>query len=441
MSRHAKYRHRGKDFYQDSPLLNLPGEIRTLIYHAALVRLEPIDLWPRKYIEHPEDVPSLASRLAKAQEKSQYGLDTRSSFIFRQQEDLQHVRKEMAIGLVATCKQIQQEAGHLFWSENTFRFSSDLKWYGLRRFLSAIGPRPISLLRNLQVFAPFHNFACLTSVPRESINFEDLTDAKNEPKMRMGKARRKKDDRYFDLDALARNVEYICFLLDEARVCADLHFILPNGFAANQQDEICIPESLKIGPRFSSMTLIVEAGAALNGPGFPEMLLQSEIIVVCRPGSIWRLTRDADYEESKLTEEKRWSNPVSQLDYLIGIETLLQPPPAFEVVTPALGGRTTKEPGRRRKALRTLKGFGGCSFVHRKGWDCTSCGKTIVSVKTNEKVPYTPFLCSNCGTSLRLEERIIVEPKKVTRALRQGLVEENRFYEHRRDYSSSRGRS
>jgi transcription elongation factor Elf1 len=432
MARHTKYRHRGKDFYQDSPLLDLPGEIRALIYHAALVRIEPIDLWPCKYIENPGSVPSLAPRLAKARNSG-------SEPIFRRQDDLQYVRKEMAIGLVATCKQVQQEAGHLFWRENTFRFSSDIEWYGIRRFFAAIGPRPISLLRNLQVFAPFYESDRLITVPSSSNNLCEIKQAKNEPKLRLGKARRKKHDEHFEWDALARNVEHVCFLLDEAKVCLNLQFILTSGFAVDQQYESWIPQGLEIGPRFSSMTLIVEAGAALNGPGLPGQLAQHEINIVCQPGSIWRLTRGAEYDESKLTEEKRWNNPVAQFDYLIGIETLLHSLPAFKTTNPALGGRTTKESGRLRSTSRTLKGFGGCRFVYRKGWDCTWCGKTIVSVKTNKKVEYMQVTCTNCGTSLRLDERIIVDTKKVTRALRQGVVEDNLFYEHRKQYSSSRG--
>ena len=140
MARHPKHRSRKKNtqIYQESPFLNLPGEIRMQIYRVALIRSTPIDLWPRAYIENPEDNPLLAPRIAKARDKF-HGehRDNGDAHIptFRRQDDLQFVRKEMAVGLLATCKQIYNEAANLFWRDNTFRFSSDMEWFGVRRSL------------------------------------------------------------------------------------------------------------------------------------------------------------------------------------------------------------------------------------------------------------------------------------------------------------------
>ena len=92
---------------QDSPFLNLPGEIREQIYYASLIRPSPIDLWPLKYT-----------------------LDPSATHILRLQEDLAFVRKEMATGLFTTCKQIFHEASNIFWSRNAFRFSGDIEWFG-----------------------------------------------------------------------------------------------------------------------------------------------------------------------------------------------------------------------------------------------------------------------------------------------------------------------
>jgi hypothetical protein len=92
----------------------------------------------------------------------------------------------MATGILATCKQIQWEAGHLFWNKNTFRFSSDVEWNGIRRFLTAIGPRAGSMIQKLELFAPF-------SIPLYPMDghdycFTNIREAKNHPKMHMGKA-------------------------------------------------------------------------------------------------------------------------------------------------------------------------------------------------------------------------------------------------------------
>jgi hypothetical protein len=107
-----------------------------MIYRAALARSEAIDLWPQDYVENPADDLSLAPRIAKARAKVQ--LDT---YIprFRSQHDLQYVRKTMATGPPATCRQVYREAALLFWCENTFRFSGDYEWFG--RANTTSGPR------------------------------------------------------------------------------------------------------------------------------------------------------------------------------------------------------------------------------------------------------------------------------------------------------------
>jgi hypothetical protein len=122
-----------------------------MIYRAALARSEAIDLWPQDYVENPADDLSLAPRIAKARAKVQ--LDT---YIprFRSQHDLQYVRKTMATGPPATCRQVYREAALLFWCENTFRFSGDYEWFGIRRFLATIGPQATSRIPKLEAFAP-----------------------------------------------------------------------------------------------------------------------------------------------------------------------------------------------------------------------------------------------------------------------------------------------
>lgn len=94
--------------------------------------------------------PELLERLRKTV-KSDHLID---GILVRGQHNLNYVCKEMAIGMLATCKQINGEATMLFWRENTFRFSSDFDWRGLRRFLISIGPEARSRIRSLEVSPP-----------------------------------------------------------------------------------------------------------------------------------------------------------------------------------------------------------------------------------------------------------------------------------------------
>jgi len=155
MERHSKRPCRQENLeniVQDSPfLLDIPGEIRTMIYRAALVKSDPIDLWPDSYIENAESELSLADRIVKI--KSTFGKGC-SLPRFRRQVDLEYVRKEMATGLLTTCRQISREAANIFWCENTFRFSGDFHWLGIRRFFESIGPRALSLIQKVEIFAP-----------------------------------------------------------------------------------------------------------------------------------------------------------------------------------------------------------------------------------------------------------------------------------------------
>ena len=118
-------RTRGR-YYQEgqvkerTPLLDLPGEIREKIYRYALTKPEPINLWPNSF--HPYMI-------------GDSDRERRSSTLraVRNQHDLLYVRKEMATGLLGTCRMVYDEAAYYFWSENTFRFSGKGGWHGLLR--------------------------------------------------------------------------------------------------------------------------------------------------------------------------------------------------------------------------------------------------------------------------------------------------------------------
>lgn len=149
-----------------SPFLRLPSEIRIKIYRYALIRTEPLDLWPHKWTKpHEEEEPSVG------------GLKT------RHQESLEYVRKEMATGLLGTCRQVYNEAVTFFWSDNVFKFSGRSGWQGFLRFYLTIGPQARKRIERVGVHAPIY-----MRWPVKDADNKDLNGrSKNSPHMHMAK--------------------------------------------------------------------------------------------------------------------------------------------------------------------------------------------------------------------------------------------------------------
>ncbi|KAE9368482.1 hypothetical protein N431DRAFT_414926 [Stipitochalara longipes BDJ] len=363
MARHRKRQApRWKRVCQNSPLLHLPGEIRTLIYRAALVSPNPIDLWPHKFLEKPEGNTALALRIAKLQKKGKVsGTDVPT---FRQQDDLQYVRKEMAIGLLVACKQVGQEAALLFWQDNTFRFSGDFDWHGIRRFLATIGPRAISRIRTLEVFIPLNNMPWKNDKEMTADEYGRSCDASNAPKLHMAKVYQKGDRPW------SVNIMDVRLLLIEANSSLNLRFIIPREFVLLREaldPDCCIfelIEDLQDRAPATKLSVIIETGAILEGVDTPEILVSSGLDVVCMPGSFW----DKNMIISQNLESKQFSG--EQFEYLSGMKRLFMEEERIGV--PALGGRATAGPGYRLQ--RVLKGFGGNKFRKGYAYFCDHCG-------------------------------------------------------------------
>ncbi|KIM97066.1 hypothetical protein OIDMADRAFT_147668 [Oidiodendron maius Zn] len=427
-----KDRSRRVDILQDSPFLNLPAEIREQIYYAALVRPTPIDLWPMEYAQDPI-----------------------TNQILRLQEDLAFVRKEMATGLLTTCKQIFQEASNIFWSKNTFRFSGDIEWFGARRFLGQVGPRALSQLQSLELFAPLADAHCLDTssfdgslYPKRIEFYSNAREAKNRPKMHMVKARKGPWMERFParhihrrrLDAhtnfvLTRNVEHVCHLLDVAKASVELKLILPRGFGLNRVDgpvfeeenqpgwtfrarfrnvesyDLLLPQGLlRILPLFTrSAKLVVEAGAQIKDLEMVERFTNRGISVLCQPGSFIRY----DMLEEVLVA-KQWMSLSAEFDFLDGTSALFDE--IQRDLVPALGGRATSTSGP-ISTMRILKGFGGCRFVERDEWNCVGCpfkrGK--LGLGTSGRYLHRP-------TSTKCSVNKVLVIKNKSRAIRNGFV-------------------
>lgn len=149
-----------------SPFLGLPGEIRIKIYRYALIREKPLDLWPHMWTKPSEE------------EKPSVG-----GLKIRHQESLEYVRKEMATGLLGTCRQIYNEAAAFFWSDNVFKFSGRSGWQGFLRFYLTIGPQARERIQRVGVHAPVY-----MRWPVKDADNKDLNGrSKNFPHMHMVK--------------------------------------------------------------------------------------------------------------------------------------------------------------------------------------------------------------------------------------------------------------
>jgi hypothetical protein len=295
----------------------------------------------------------------------------------------------MATGLFTTCKQISHQASRIFWSKNTFRFSGDIYWFGTRRFLGTIGPRALSQLQTLELFAPLVDLNRLDISLLTGENwtwrheiYKNAFNAKNKPKMHMVKARSE--------SMLSCNVEHVCYLLDTAKTSLNLKLMLPAGFGLTlpprpqrssmywgttpdrwpQNLDLKLSEELlRILPLFTrSATLVLEEGAKLMSLKMVEQFTNKGINVLCQAGTIFNY--DPTQISTAIEEAKLWTSRLTELDYLNGFPALFDEQPRIAV--PALRGRATSTPGPKRLA-RVLKGFGGCRFIDQDEWDCAGC--------------------------------------------------------------------
>ncbi|CAD6572489.1 MAG: hypothetical protein ASARMPREDX12_005246 [Alectoria sarmentosa] len=335
-----------------SPVLRLPGEIRTKIYRYALVRDEPLDLWPHKWTKSDEE------------EKPSIG-----GLKIRYQEGLEYVRKEMATGLLGTCRQVYNEAARFFWSENHFKFSGRSGWQGFLRFYLTIGAQARARIHRVDVHAPIY-----MRWPVKDADNKDLNGrSKNLPHMHMVKV-----DSEGHLDRIA--IQRICALLTQDRALREINFVIPDGFRNGDEDSFggydedhdMEPDSplrlQKIGALdWIKKTVVVEKGGYLATDDGPRQIMEQGWDLVCLPGSfIWEKgTTDkggnTDYEKHEVTETRTWSTPDREMDLLIGVKELFED---GQLSVHANGG---KQKGPVVKIERILKGFGGCRFIGSEG--------------------------------------------------------------------------
>jgi hypothetical protein len=386
-------------FSQDSRFLRLPGEIRTKIYRAALVKPDAIELWPHKFIPEPRNDPVLEARLGP--KKPHFNPRVHDTFNprIRDQQDLVFVRKELAIGLLGTCRQLRMEATRIFWSENQFCFSGDFEWTGLRRFLTTVGPEARSMISRLDVALPF--VLCVTSPIEITSRHYHRNEEKNHPKLRMAKlfANRRGGGRWGLKTYTEGNFAFVKHLLYEEHMLQELRFVVPHGWHIVDASGCQEYELHQL--RFAGPTVVLEDGSQMDDHEGIQHLIERGFNVRAMPGALiiaqptlptWNLPPRASLMVTEITE---WRPPAEEEDDIIrDISPLYDE--GFCIDAARQARRGSKEDPRLK---RELKGFGGCRFVVRRGTYCVDCRQPIVFTGNRYHHHYqeTGSYCVHCN--------------------------------------------
>lgn len=280
----------------------LPLEIRNLIYEHALISPKPLDLWPHQHYN--------GTYLDSVRARNERQI----IFKIRRQDSLLFIRKELATGLLGTCKQIYDEASGYFWSKNHWRFSGRSGWQGLFRFFKTIGPKARSQIQELDVHAPIY------------MRWENRSPeggfldgrSKNHPKMHMAKIN---TEGHLDIQAIPA----VCSIIKQDRTLLRLNFVVPEdfrngdednfgGYDMNHEDEIA-PLSCIQQLDFVGKTVVFEEKSYLAVVEGVEHILRQGWNVSCLSGSfIFEKAGDGNFQKVLVLENRRWN----ALDYLGG---------------------------------------------------------------------------------------------------------------------------
>jgi hypothetical protein len=422
--KHPNYKSRPKYTWQDSTFLSLPREIRDLIYPYALTRDTPIDLWPGKVLSDDtiKDTPSLLARQKKRVENPlRHEHQRQYATGFRDQQDLVFVRKQLAVGLLSTCTLVYDEAWHHWWSNNTFKFSHDSAWEGLRRFLTTIGPRARKQLRHLHVYPIAPISEVLTWDEQSQITRKRY---KNHPKMRMTKV--------VGMQYTTENSQYVVELLKSdgpSVLLKGLHLVVPRQnyiMASALLDNPIVddllwlthvvvfePESsfytdwpwndaLEILRRRYSVDVICQPGTVVNASVIDET---SQFLVI---NDVPPISLAEKFVFSHDTASKELAHMES---LLIGLPELFAEPEELQSNTTRLKSSSKGKQNEDKTMSRVLKGFGGCRFESKPLWLKYGC------FQINDTLAYDEQLDSEDMVNV-----VFVAPKNPQRAFRMGVI-------------------
>jgi hypothetical protein len=116
--------------------LDLPPELRVMVYKILLVLPHPVELWPEC------DVPLASHQNIIVHRNLQYLKQKLNS-------------RKINVGLLRTCKLINYEARHVFYGCNEWKCSGLNGWMVANAFLYTIGRENIKCIRSITLPMPF----------------------------------------------------------------------------------------------------------------------------------------------------------------------------------------------------------------------------------------------------------------------------------------------
>ncbi|KAI9723734.1 MAG: hypothetical protein M1812_001034 [Candelaria pacifica] len=298
MARRAAPRRRNKRGQADTPFLKLPGELRNRIYELTLVKDTPIELFSDTIDISPST---------------------------RAQKDLVFVRKNLAAGLLRTCRQIYKETVRIFYGDNTFYFTGghfeDASWM-LYRFLLTIsptydGPGSRQYLTRIGIKLPSRENP---EFPIYTLNVLNAC-SKNSPKTHLVKVA----DTFW-----ADHIEQCVSLVATDKALKEFHFVVPSGWIF--RDDWVIREYREMIdlylPFLIRTVLFVLRDAFLdlenpvefvNGSGW-ELVLEEGSYINCKgdKNSEGLIT----WEKIRVDNRREFRLPTDEYGYLNGVSDL-----------------------------------------------------------------------------------------------------------------------
>ena len=114
--------------------LDLPTEIRSIVYNLSLVFPEEIILRPVFPESWPEDYKTFQSQLLIFNEDGIEGVGLFDDPISVTYDNPSKTHHPIELALMRTCKLVHDEAAHVLYTRNTFSFTSHLGWLAFLAF-------------------------------------------------------------------------------------------------------------------------------------------------------------------------------------------------------------------------------------------------------------------------------------------------------------------
>ncbi|KAL8717329.1 MAG: hypothetical protein Q9225_005421 [Loekoesia sp. 1 TL-2023] len=234
----------------------------------------------------------------------------------RDQQDLHFIRKDLAAGLMRSCRLVRREAAPYFWGANHFRFSGQGGWQGLLRFLLTVGPAARRHITTIDVVAPYGSYWWPGN---QVVGHVPVLDgrSKNDPRLRMAKLPHQK------YDCRSTHIADVCEILVSDKTLQQLNLVVAGGcFERLSQAHVDKHEQLCL-PAFTQVNLILEDGAYLSDRSAFPRVNNLEWNIICQPGSYVREQVD-QLKARQFVKQQTWKH--HKYSFLEGVPSLFGSP-------------------------------------------------------------------------------------------------------------------